>query len=55
MKKSIKEVVRGISPSILGVSSIVFDYFKKLGVGEGNLNYVFSVIEPLRTTLRLCP
>lgn len=43
MKNNLKEVIKNIESSKLGVTSIKFDFFKKLGIGEGNLNYIFSI------------
>lgn len=43
MKKRIKETINRIKPEKLGVDSIKIKSFKKLGLGECNLNYVFSI------------
>lgn len=43
MKKQLKEVITNIPPKTLGLKKIKIDSFKKLGMGEGNLNYLFRI------------
>jgi len=43
MKKQIKKIIESLDPKILKLKKIKITSFKKLGVGEGNLNYVFKV------------
>ncbi|MBD3303901.1 phosphotransferase [Candidatus Woesearchaeota archaeon] len=43
MKQSIKEAINRIKPAELGFDSIKINSFKKLGLGECNLNYIFSI------------
>ncbi len=43
MKSQLKEIIKKINPELFGVKEINFASFKKLGVGEGNLNYVFKL------------
>ena len=43
MKSQLKEIIKKINPELFGVKEIYFASFKKLGVGEGNLNYVFKL------------
>jgi|GEM_PF-1145992 thiamine kinase-like enzyme len=39
--KKIKEIIESIAPEVLDLKEIRVKSFKKLGVGEGNINYVF--------------
>ncbi|MBW3001568.1 aminoglycoside phosphotransferase family protein [Candidatus Woesearchaeota archaeon] len=43
MKKRIKKAIKNIQPKKLNVDSINISSFKKLGLGECNLNYLFSI------------
>lgn len=43
MKHELKSIIEGLNPKSLGVDKISISSFAKLGIGEGNLNYLFSV------------
>jgi len=43
MKTKIKQIIKSLNPSILGVESIHIDSLRKLGVGEGNVNYILKI------------
>lgn len=43
MNSELKFVIEGLNPKLLGVDRLSIDSFKKLGVGEGNLNYIFKI------------
>ena len=43
MKSKLKKIISDLDPKLLKVDKIKITSFKKLGVGEGNLNYVFDV------------
>lgn len=43
MKHRLKSIIEGLNPKSLGVNEISISSFVKLGIGEGNLNYLFSV------------
>jgi thiamine kinase-like enzyme len=43
MKTELKSIIENINPKLLGVDKIRIDSFKKLGVGEGNLSYLFKI------------
>lgn len=43
MKSELKSVIENLNPKVLGLNKIKIDSFKKLGVGEGNLNYFFKI------------
>ena len=43
MKHRLKSIIEELDPKSLGVNKISISSFVKLGIGEGNLNYFFSV------------
>lgn len=43
MKKEIKKIIKEINPEILGLEKIKISSFKKLGIGESNLNYLLTI------------
>lgn len=43
MKSKLKSVIKNLNPKILGVDKINISSFRKLGIGEGNIHYVFSI------------
>lgn len=43
MKPELKFIIENLNPKLLGVDKVSIDSFKKLGVGEGNLNYLFKI------------
>jgi thiamine kinase-like enzyme len=43
MKTELKFIIENLNPKLLGVDKVSIDSFKKLGVGEGNLNYLFKI------------
>jgi len=43
MKAELKFIIENLNPKLLGVDKVSIDSFKKLGVGEGNLNYLFKI------------
>lgn len=43
MKAELKFIIENLNPKLLGVDKVSIDSFKKLGVGEGNLNYFFKI------------
>ena len=43
MKYNLKEIINKLNPKIFGVNKINITSFKKLGVGEGNINYLFKI------------
>jgi len=42
MKSNLKEVIQSLDPKILGSDKIKISSLKKLGVGEGNINYLLE-------------
>ncbi|MBI4981435.1 hypothetical protein HZC30_07845 [Candidatus Woesearchaeota archaeon] len=43
MTNNLKRVIQRINPFQLGVTSIQINSFRKLGLGEGHLNYQFII------------
>ena len=43
MKAELKFIIENLNPKLLRVDKVSIDFFKKLGVGEGNLNYLFKI------------
>ena len=43
MKAELKFIIENLNPKLLGVDKVSINSFKKLGVGEGNLNYLFKI------------
>jgi len=43
MRKSLIDVITQLNPSVLNLNKMNLDSFKKLGIGEGNLNYLFNI------------
>jgi len=43
MKAELKSVIENLNPKLLGIEKISIDSFKKLGVGEGHLNFLFRI------------
>ena len=43
MKSELKQIILNLNPALFNVKKIIISSFKKLGVGEGNINYVFKV------------
>jgi len=43
MKTELKFIIENLNPKLFGVDKVSIDSFKKLGVGEGNLNYIFKI------------
>ena len=43
MKAELKFIIEHLNPKLLGVDEVSIDSFKRLGVGEGNLNYLFKI------------
>lgn len=43
MKSKIKEIIKNLKPELLGVDEIKIQSFKKLGLGECNLNYLLNI------------
>jgi len=43
MKAELRYIIENLNPKLLGVDKISIDSFKKLGVGEGNLNYLLRI------------
>ncbi|MBU3923457.1 MAG: GNAT family N-acetyltransferase [Nanoarchaeota archaeon] len=41
--KYLKSVIESLNPKLFGVDEVKIGFFKKLGVGEGNVNYVFKI------------
>jgi thiamine kinase-like enzyme len=43
MKRELKSIIEGLNPKSFGIEKISIGSFTKLGVGEGNLNYLFQI------------
>lgn len=43
MKQKLIQIIKNLEPKQLGVAKIKLASFRKLGVGEGNVNYVFHI------------
>lgn len=43
MKTELKFIIEHLNPKLLGVDKVSINSFKKLGIGEGNLNYLFKI------------
>lgn len=43
MKAELKVMIENLNPKLFGVEKVSIDSFKKLGIGEGNLNYLFKI------------
>jgi thiamine kinase-like enzyme len=43
METELKSILEKLDPKLLGVEKIKIEFFKKLGIGEGNINYVFKI------------
>ncbi len=43
MKSELKNVILNINPKLLGIKKIRITSFKKLGIGEGNINYILKI------------
>ncbi len=43
MKQELKRAIESLDPGLFGVKKIHVKYFKKLGIGESNLNYLFGI------------
>ncbi len=43
MKSEIKNIIKQLNPKLFGVKEIKINSFRKLGIGEGNLNYILKI------------
>jgi len=43
MKAELKEIIEHLNPKTLDVDKVSIDSFRKLGIGEGNINYIFKI------------
>ena len=43
MKSQLKEIIKQLNPKIFEIDEIKINSFEKLGIGEGNLNYIFKI------------